>query len=154
MRIEDFLNYDNYQVIFPEFQDDRIKKFANSLHKLCGNQAKVVRKATNKRKKLSYKSKDILHLELRVGIKGLIGLFLCLQEFEELIELRVVRNLLKYNIPKEFRDLFEEHYDQLRAFNKKINEIKDVNEISIDDLSDDLRERLEKIIKQKVRAGT
>ena len=146
MKLEHFLLFDNFQIIFPNFQDKKIREFAIFLNKICGNDVKIVRKASNKKQKLQLKDKDILYIELKNSLRGIIGLFLCLYQFEELIEIKAVKKLYKFDVPKEIRDIFEEKYSY---FEKFIEELRDKKiKLKLNEFDVEIKNQLKNLIGQ------
>jgi len=118
LKLEDFLKFDRFQVIFPKVQDDKTKKFVQWIQMLCNPDVTIYRKPSYDYKKRSLKSKDVHYLEFKNSKKGILGLILCINEFEEIIEVRGVKDLLKFDIPKDIRDISEEYYDYFKEEKK------------------------------------
>ncbi len=128
MKIQNFMQYDEFQVIFPETQDDTIRLFGMKLKKLIGPECEIIRKATYEMNKKNIKDKDILLLKFQNSIKGLIGLIICLNEFEELIEIRAIRNLHNFDVPQEIRYLNNIFFDYINGL---IDNFKGKNKIEV-----------------------
>ena len=63
MKMNTFLESDIFQVKFPEYQDERIRNFANFLSKILGDDIKITYKATYDHRKRNLKDKDILFID-------------------------------------------------------------------------------------------
>ena len=138
MKLDDFLNSDTFQVMFPKYQDKEIRMFANNINNLLGADVSIIRKATYDIQKRNLRDKDILFIEFKNTIKGLFGLIICLHEFEDFIEVKAIKNMHKFEIPKELRNIEDDHYEYLDKFKKKITNQKSIEEIKFKDMSSDL----------------
>lgn len=145
MNLEKFLDYDEYQVIFPESQDKQIRSFAKKLKKYVGSSCSITFKATYDPSKRSLKDKDILYISLTNSKKGILGLLLCLDEFQELIEIKIVKHIHKFDLPKEIRQLnkeFFEYIDEIRSnFKKKVQ----IKEIKLNNFNSKLLNKIKKL---------
>ena len=107
----------------------------------------ITRKATYDTQKRNLKDKDIFFIELKNTLKGLFGLILCLHEFGDFIEVKAIKNMHKFEIPKELRIIDEEYYEYLDNFKKKIKNQKSVKELKFKDMNSNLLYNLKKYIK-------
>jgi len=147
LKLNDFLHSDTFQVIFPTYQDRDLKIFAEVINKLLGSDVSIIRKATHDIQKRNIKDKDILFIEIKNTIKGLFGLVLCLHEFEDFIEVRAIRNMHKFEIPKEVRIIDDEYYEYLDKFKKKFKNQKSIEELKLKDMNSNLLFKLRGFIK-------
>lgn len=147
MKLNEFLNSDTFQVIFPKYQDEEIRMFADIINNLLGSDVSIIRKATYNTQKRNLKDKDILFIELKNTIKGMFGLILCLHEFEDFIEVKAVKNLHKFEIPKELRIIDDEYYEYLDKFKKKFKNQKSIEEFKFKDMNSSLLFKLNNFIK-------
>jgi len=147
LKLDEFLHSDTFQVMFPKYQDKEIRMFADIINNLLGSDVSIIRKATYDIKKRNLKDKDILFIELKNTIKGLFGLLLCLHEFEDFIEVKAIKNMHKFEIPKELRNIDDEHYEYLDKFKKKIKNQKSIEELKFKDMNSNLLFKLKSFIK-------
>ena len=147
LKLDEFLHSDAFQVIFPKYQDKDIRIFADNINTLLGSDVSIIRKATYDIQKRNLKDKDILFIELKNTISGLFGLTLCLHEFEDFIEVKAVKNMHKFEIPKELRNLDDEHYEYLDKFKKKFKNQKSIEELKFKEMNSNLLFKLKSFIK-------
>jgi len=147
LKLDEFLHSDTFQVMFPKYQDKEIRMFADIINNLLGSDVSIIRKATYDIQKRNLKDKDILFIELKNTIKGLFGLILCLHEFEDFIEVKAIKNMHKFEIPKELRNIDDEHYEYLNKFKKKFKNQKSIEELKFKDMNSNLFFKLKSFIK-------
>ena len=147
LKLDEFLHSDTYQVMFPKYQDKDLRMFADLINNLLGSDVSIIRKATYDTQKSNLKDKDILFIELKNTIKGLFGLILCLHEFEDFIEVRAIKNMHKFEIPKEVRIIDDEYYEFLDKFKKKFKNQKSIEELKLKDINSNLLIELKGFIK-------
>ena len=147
LKLDEFLHSDTFQVIFPKYQDKNIRIFAEIISKLLGSDVSIIRKATYDIQKRNLKDKDILFIELKNTIKGLFGLILCLHEFEDFIEVKAIKNMHKFEIPKELRNIDDEYYEYLDKLKKKFKNQKSIEELKFKDMNSNLLFKLKNFIK-------
>lgn len=147
LKLDEFLHSDTFQVIFPKYQDKDIRIFADIINKLLGSDVSIIKKATYDTQKRNLKDKDILLIELKNSIKGLFGLILCLHEFEDFIEVRTIKNMHKFEIPKELRNIDDEHYEYLDKFKKKFKNQNSIEKLKLKDMNSNLLFKLKGFIK-------
>ena len=147
LKLDEFLHSDTFQVMFPKYQDKEIRMFADIINNLLGSDVSIIKKATYDIQKRNLKDKDILFIELKNTIKGLFGLILCLQEFEDFIEVKAIKNMHKFEIPKELRNIDDEHYEYLNKFKKKFKNQKSIEELKFKDMNSNLFFKLKSFIK-------
>ncbi len=147
LKLDEFTSYDGFHVIFPKYQDEKIRYFAERIDKLLGSDATIIRRATYDPNQRNLKDKDILFIELKNSIKGIFGVILCLHEFENFIELRVIKDLIKFEIPKEIRDYDDEYYEFFNEFENNFIGKSNINEIALEDLNSNLFVELKNLIK-------
>ena len=150
MKLDNFFEFDEFHVIFPKYQDEKIKIIGDLITKALSPDAKIIRKATFKYKKLSLKDKDILYVILRNSIKGIFGLMLFLYEFEDLIEIRGVKNIKKFEIPKDIRDFFEDNYEIFEQFNKDLEKNKNSRILKLKDINSKVVLQIKNLINRSV----
>ena len=119
MKLDEFLRSDTFQVIFPKYQDKEIRRFADVINNLLGSDVSIIRRAIYDIHKRNLKDKDILFIELKNTIKGLFGLILFMHEFEDFIEVKAIKKIHKFEIPKELRNVDDEHYEYLDKLKKR-----------------------------------
>jgi len=147
LKLDEFLSYDRFQIVFPKYQDEKIINFAEFIDKLLGSDATVIRRATYDPQQRNLKDKDILFIELKNTIKGLFGVLLCLHEFENFIEIRVIKDMIKFEIPKKIRDYDNKYYEFLDEFEKKFKNKLNLNELKLKDINSKLFFELKNLIK-------
>lgn len=138
LKLDEFLQSDTFQVMFPKYQDKEIRRFADIINNLLGTDVSIIRKATYDRHKRNLKEKDILFIELKNTIKGLFGLILCLHEFEDFIELKAIKKIHKFEIPKKLRNIDNEYYEYLDQFKKRFKNQKSIKELKFKDMHSNL----------------
>lgn len=148
LKLDEFLSYDGFHIVFPKYQDEKIRNFAEYIGKLLGSDASVIRRATYDPQQRNLKDKEILFIELKNTIKGIFGVLLCLHEFESFIELRVIKDMIKFEVPKEIRDYDDEYYEFLDEFNRKFKNILNINELKLKDINANLFFELKNLIKR------
>ena len=147
LKLEEFLDSDTFQVIFPKYQDEIIRIFADNINKLLGSDVLIIRKATYDIQKRNLKDKDILFIELKNNINGLFGLMLCLHEFEDFIEVKATKKMHKFEIPKDLRNLDDEHYEYFDKFKEKFKNQNSIKELKFKDMNSNLIFKLQSFIK-------
>ena len=147
LKLDEFLHSDTFQVMFPKYQDKDIRIFADIINKLLGSDVSIIKKATYDTQKKNLKDKDILFIELKNSIKGLFGLILCLHEFEDFIEVKTIKNMHKFEIPKELRNIDDEHYEYLDKFKKKFKNQNSIEKLKLKDMNSNLLFKLKGFIK-------
>ncbi|MHA1230955.1 MAG: hypothetical protein ACTSPQ_09945 [Candidatus Helarchaeota archaeon] len=145
IKLKDFLNYDEFHILFPAVQDDNIKTFGKNLKTFLGSECKIIRKATNDPKKRDFKNKDILSLVLKNSKKGLIGLLICLNEFEELLEIKAVKQLHKFEVPREIRDLNNKFFDYINHLKENFKNNNLIEELKYKNFSQELLDEIKKL---------
>ena len=148
LKLDEFLSYNGFHIVFPKHQDEKIRNFAEYIDKLLGSDASVIRRATYDPQQRNLKDKDILFIELKNTIKGIFGVLLCLHEFESFIELRVIKDMIKFEIPKEIRDYDDEYYEFLDEFKRKFKNKLNINELKLKDMNFNLFFELKNLIKK------
>lgn len=148
LKLDEFLSYDDFHIVFPKYQDEKIRNFAEYIDKLLGLDASVIRRATYNPQQRNLKDKDILFIKLKNTIKGIFGVLLCLHEFESLIEIRAIKKLIKFEIPKEIREYDDEYYEFLDEFKKKFKNELTLNELELKDINSNLFFELKNLIKK------
>ncbi|MEJ2248929.1 MAG: hypothetical protein P8Y70_18620 [Candidatus Lokiarchaeota archaeon] len=146
MRIEDFRLFSGFQVVFPRYQDNKLRQFANNLKKAFGKDVKINRKATYEYKKLSLKDKDIEFIEFKNSKKGLLGLFLCLIKFEELIEIRLIRDIHKFELPRTVRDFYNQDYNKFERLFERFIKKETNKKLKLKDIDISIYEKLKQIL--------
>ena len=103
-------------------------------------------------KKKSVKQNDIEYIEFSNSKKGLFGLLFCMFKFESLIEIKAIKNVVRFNIPKELRTLSNEKSDFFMSIDTKI--INNKEEIDLENLMNpELLFKLKSILKCKIDKG-
>ncbi|MFX1570418.1 MAG: hypothetical protein ACFFCV_18810 [Promethearchaeota archaeon] len=148
MKLDEFMSYDGFHIVFPKYQDEKIRKFADRIDKLIGSDAIIIRRATYDPHQRNLKDKDILFIELKNTIKGIFGVLLCLHEFESFIELRVIKDMIKFEIPKEIRDYDDEYYEFFDEFENKFKNLLNIDELELKDINSNLFFELKNLIKR------
>ncbi len=147
LKLEEFLDSDTFQVIFPKYQDKDIRIFADNISKLLGSDVLIIRKATYDIQKRNLKDKDILFIELKNNVYGLFGLVLCLHEFEDFIEVKAIKKIHKFEIPKELRNHEDEHYECLDKFKEKFKNQNSIKELRYKDTNSNFLFKLKNLTK-------
>ena len=62
LKLDDFLSYNGFHIVFPKYQDEKIRNFAEYIDKLLGSDASVIRRATYDPQQRNLKDKDILFI--------------------------------------------------------------------------------------------
>ena len=133
--------------MFPKYQDEEIRIFADNINRLLGLDVSIMRKATYDIQRRNLKDKDILFIEMKNTSNGLFGLMLCLHEFEDFIEVRAIKNMHKFEIPKEVRIIDDEYYEFLDKFKKKFKNQKSIEDLKLKDINSNLLIELKCFIK-------
>lgn len=145
---KEFLDYDGFQVIFPDYQDADLRNFAEKIQSNFRPDATIVRKSTYDRKKRYLKDKDVAYIEFLPSFRGLLGLFLCIIKFEELIEIRVFKKLLKIDIPREIRSVLDVNFECFSSM-LEASEMTGRKPIKIADIESPLRKSIFKILQKQ-----
>lgn len=148
LKLNEFLNFDGFQVILPKYQDENIRNFAEFIDKLLGSDVSIIRKATYNPQKRNLKDKDILFIELKNNLKGIFGVVFCLHKFEDFIEIRAIKNIHKFEIPKGIRQLHDEHYEYLDNFKEKFKNQNAIKELKLKEINSNLFIELKNLIKE------
>jgi len=149
VKIQDFIKFDSFKIIFPEFQDKEIIKLAHNIKKYLGNDANLTQKASYEYKKLSLKDKDILYIELKNSKKGFFGLLLFLYLFEELIEIHCIKKIHFFEVPKELRELKDDYINLFETTYNKLTINKIINELKLVDIDINLLVKIKNLIRNK-----
>ena len=148
LKLDEFINYDGFHIVFPKYQDEKIRNFAEFIDKLLGSDATIIRRATYDPQQRNLKDKNILLIELKNTIKGIFGVLLCLHEFESFIELRVIKDMIKFEIPKKIRDYDDEYYEFFDEFENKFKSKLSIDELKLEDINSNLFFELKNLIKR------
>ncbi len=149
MKINELLAFNSLQIVFPEFQNEDLKKFGLFIKNICGGDAQIERRATNDKKKKALKEKDISHINLKISVKGIFGLILCMMEFEETLQVNALKKLYKFDLPKEIRLFYDNNYEYLEKFKKQPENFIASEKSKFDEIESCIRLKLKTIIKQK-----
>ncbi len=148
MKLDEFLSYDGFHIVFPKYQDEKIRNFAKYIDKLLGSDASIIRRASFDPQLRNLKDKDILFIKLENTIKGIFGVLLCLHEFENLIEIRAIKEMIKFEIPKEIREYDDEYYEFLDEFKRKFKNELTLNVLKLKDMDSKLFFELKNLMKK------
>ena len=148
LKLDEFLSYDGFHIVFPKYQDEKIRNFAKYIDKLLGSDASIIRRASFDPQLRNLKDKDILFIKLENTIKGIFGVLLCLHEFENLIEIRAIKEMIKFEIPKEIREYDDEYYEFFDEFKRKFKNELTLNVLKLKDMDSNLFFELKNLMKK------
>lgn len=98
-----FKIYDEFQLFVLNPIDTDFEEFLKKIKIKCKNSIKIIRKAN-----ISKKNKDIDYILVKNNLKGLKAILWYLKERGEFSEIKGVKRLKMYDIPKEFRNFVNE----------------------------------------------
>lgn len=94
--------YNEFQLGVPNPIDNNFKQFLNKIKIECKNSIRIIKKANLKKK-----NREIDFILVKNNIKGLKAILWYIKERSELSEIKGIKKINIYDIPKKFRNLIE-----------------------------------------------